>query len=720
MEIFALIGLPEYDINRTNVRHLGVMTRRNVFNQKVIGTPLNNFKISTLFVCSVVAISVEATANPIILAVGDSITAGFSSQPSYREELDRRLEASGCTPIWLGSQSDGHPEPHEGYSGHRVEDFLSGTRGNNPGIESTMTIYDDPANGGPVETVLMHLGTNDMLQSQSVSSTLTEIQEIIDIVHLENSSTQIFIANVVPWYDTDSDGDGVKDLPNFNTSALSSGIDAAYSNYSGAGVVHLVDVRTGFRPTDMVADGIHPSPDDPSDPRSDSGEHHLAVAFAAALEAEGTCNPTSSDTSFPLTNILTPVVDDIVNGPVTITGIATDTGDTGGDAFNRVRLAIQDNNFTANNNRWWNFNNSEFGSFNSIDAHIFQETTNYADWQAGFSGDPGQSGQSINLPSGDYTLFALAIDNAGNQNYFNTELWPERTRFSVTDSIGTCNGLNVTVSLANGDVPTSGSDVILGTSGSDIINAFGGDDTICGLGGNDVINAGGGNDWVDGGSGDDEIRGSAGVDTIFGGTGNDEILGGTGDDDIEGEEGDDRLFGQPGNDTLDGGDGVDAINGGSGNDIIFTGSGATVNSGFFVSGGGGNDVITGGPDADHLIGSFGIDTIFGAAGNDLITGGNGADELNGGSGDDDIRGQGQRDIIAGGDGDDTITGGDGNDEVDGGPGDDEINGNGGSDLLLGGGGNDALDGGLSAGDECNGQTGLDTAAASCEIVTNVP
>ena len=58
--------------------------------------------------------------------------------------------------------------------------------------------------------------------------------------------------------------------------------------------------------------------------------------------------------------------------------------------------------------------------------------------------------------------------------------------------------------------------------------------------------------------------------------------------------------------------------------------------------------------------------------------------------------------------------------MNGGPGDDKINGNGGNDLLLGGGGNDALDGGLSAGDECNGQTGLDTAAASCEIVTNVP
>ncbi len=157
---------------------------------------------------------------------------------------------------------------------------------------------------------------------------------------------------------------------------------------------------------------------------------------------------------------------------------------------------------------------------------------------------------------------------------------------TLTESTSLCNGLSVTVSLGQGDMPTSSADVILGTASVDVINALGGDDTVCGLGGNDIINAGGGDDWVDGGNDDDDIHGSAGNDILFGGIGDDVIRGGSGDDDIEGEEGDDTLIGQTGNDIIDGGDGVDDINGGGGNDTIFTGSGATVGSGVFVSGSG--------------------------------------------------------------------------------------------------------------------------------------
>jgi Ca2+-binding RTX toxin-like protein len=292
-----------------------------------------------------------------------------------------------------------------------------------------------------------------------------------------------------------------------------------------------------------------------------------------------------------------------------------------------------------------------------------------------------------------------------------------------------CNGLPVDVDLSNGDTPTAGADVILGTPGADIINALGGDDTICGLGGDDIINAGGGNDWIDGGDGNDDINGSAGNDTIFGGTGNDVIRGGSGDDDIEGEAGDDTLTGQPGNDTLDGGDGIDGINGGGGNDTIYTGAGATVGTGVIVSGSGGDDTIIGGPDADDLKGNTGMDTINGEGGNDVITGGNGRDTIDGGSGDDDIKGQESRDTISGGTGNDTINGGAENDVVNGGAGDDDINGGPGNDTLRGdagadqisgGSGDDNLVGGSSAGDVCNGQIGVDTAAASCETTIGVP
>ena len=53
-------------------------------------------------------------------------------------------------------------------------------------------------------------------------------------------------------------------------------------------------------------------------------------------------------------------------------------------------------------------------------------------------------------------------------------------------------------------------------------------------------------------------------------------------------------------------------------------------------------------------------------------------------------------------------------------GDDTLNGNDGADELNGGSGDDHLSGDGGSPDICNGQTGTDTAAESCERITNVP
>lgn len=680
-----------------------------------------------------------AAASVEIIPVGDSITRGFQGQPSYREELVSRLSDAGCAPMTRGSQPNPtNPWPHEGYSGHTADNFLQG-KAANPGIATTLSIYSPP--GDHVDAILLVIGTNDMIRMESVSSTLDEIDDILDIIKTDSPTSAIYVANGVPLYlvsdssgngrlDTgiDTNGDGFFDVSNSNANLLA---DLIESNYATDPDVTVVDVRTGFRPTDMDGDGIHPNEDDPADPRSDSGEHHIAVAFAAALEAQGDCVPSTNDNSFPLTNILSPSQDEVVSGPVLVTGRATDTGGAG---FDRVRLAILDGkreDFPLNCNgcTWWNFSTQTFGSFASIDAHKVTESTNYIEWRAGFAGDPGDPGLAIDLPAGEFTLFALAVDDAGQQNYFNFESWPERTVFTVSDSGNFCNGLAVDVELSQGDVPTVGDDVIMGTATADVINGLAGNDTICGLGGDDVINAGGGDDWIDGGSGDDDIHGSSGNDVIFGGVGNDIIRGGVGDDDMEGEAGDDVLVGQGGNDHIDGGDGVDDIKGGSGADTIYTGPGATVGSGVFVSGGGGNDTIVGGTDADDLRGTAGVDDINGGGGNDIITGGNGRDTIEGGDGNDTLSGQGSRDTINGGSGADTINGGDENDilnggagadTITGGSGNDTISGDSGNDTLRGGSGDDDLIGGSSSGDVCDGQSGTDTADGTCETIIGVP
>jgi len=272
-----------------------------------------------------------------------------------------------------------------------------------------------------------------------------------------------------------------------------------------------------------------------------------------------------------------------------------------------------------------------------------------------------------------------------------------------------CNGLAVTVDIAQGQLPTAGNDVILGTPGVDVIDALGGDDVVCGGDGDDVIR---------GGPGQDQLFGEVGADTLFGG-GDDDLLVGGNDDDT--------VYGQGGDDTIEGGDGIDQLFGGVGNDDIFTGPGATVGTTRFASGGSGDDTITGGPDADRIFGVGGNDIINGMAGMDDLRGGANNDTINGGADSDFILGQAGLDTLFGDGGNDTIRGGLANDNVSGGVDDDFLYGEGGrdslfgesgQDSLFGGADNDTLDGGTGI-DDCDGEGGTDT-ATDCETVIGVP
>lgn len=292
---------------------------------------------------------------------------------------------------------------------------------------------------------------------------------------------------------------------------------------------------------------------------------------------------------------------------------------------------------------------------------------------------------STTLPSaGDFYLI-VTDESSGEDAIGNYQLQVAGNVSRVACSALMCNGLVVTVNLADGDVPTSGSDVIYGTSGPDIINALGGNDTICSGSGADIINGGGGDDWISSDAGSDVVFGGGGNDAIFGGAGGDEIDGGGGDDEIFGGNGADILSGRSGEDIIDGGDGIDQISGGPSADTIYSGRGATVGSGSFVSGGAGADLIFGDDDADDLRGGSGADEIRGNGGDDVITGGIGRDLLYGNSGDDMIRGQDSVDELFGGSGNDELFGGAGNDNLTGGSGTDTCNGQGGSsDVAIGG------------------------------------
>ncbi len=133
--------------------------------------------------------SVGATVR--IMPLGDSITRGCCPSQSgcdlgYRYPLYEKLLAEGLDVDFVGSQQ--HPQDacsvhgvptdfdrdHEGYYGRKadgVRDNIYGTGG-------------DWLTHNPADIVLLEIGTNDLLSSESISSTLDEIGEILQKVNL--------------------------------------------------------------------------------------------------------------------------------------------------------------------------------------------------------------------------------------------------------------------------------------------------------------------------------------------------------------------------------------------------------------------------------------------------------------------------------------------------------------------------------------------------------
>jgi len=204
------------------------------------------------------------------------------------------------------------------------------------------------------------------------------------------------------------------------------------------------------------------------------------------------------------------------------------------------------------------------------------------------------------------------------------------------------------------EIPTTGSDTIVGTDGADMLHGRGGDDQVSGLGGSD---------------------------SLFGDDGDDTLNGGAGNDMLDGGNGSDTYVFAPG-------DGQDVISDTRGTGIANTvqfGSGIAPSDISVYAANSGSDIVLGRLDsADTVtISAMNSDTTKGVdevrfadgtvwsyadimarrftAGNDTITGISGNDTLYGGAGNDTIKGLAGNDVLVGGTGNDTLSGGDGDD-----------------------------------------------------------
>jgi lysophospholipase L1-like esterase len=205
--------------------------------------------------------TVPAAARVRIMPLGDSITQADSEHDSYRRPLFKSLELEGRSVDFVGSLSSnfrgGPPRrdfdlDHEGHWGFRVDEILEDVR--------RWVLAEEP------DVLLVHLGSNDVFQDQSVSSTLDELSRLIDVVREVRPDADFLVAQILPTNNPSR---------NRTLRQLNASIASLASKSTERSRVAIVDQFTGFDPERMTYDGVHPNAE---------GEIHMADRWLAALE----------------------------------------------------------------------------------------------------------------------------------------------------------------------------------------------------------------------------------------------------------------------------------------------------------------------------------------------------------------------------------------------------------------------------------------------------
>ena len=214
------------------------------------------------------------------MPLGNSVTQADQNHNSYRRPLWRKLQAGGYPVDFVGSQSSNFngppPNPdfdlnHEGHWGWRVDELLVFAR--------------NWAAAAQPNVVLVHAGSNDMLQNQSINGTRDELGQLIDQLRLGQPSIKILLAQLIPTAITSA---------NSNITALNALLPTlAQQKTTTQSPVIIVDQNTGFDANTDTYDRVHPTA---------TGEEKMATRWYAALQTILSAPPAANYTLGVTTN----------------------------------------------------------------------------------------------------------------------------------------------------------------------------------------------------------------------------------------------------------------------------------------------------------------------------------------------------------------------------------------------------------------------------------
>ncbi|MDX5418951.1 MAG: SGNH/GDSL hydrolase family protein [Hymenobacteraceae bacterium] len=212
------------------------------------------------------------------MALGNSITQGSDSNPSYRYQLWKMLVDAELDFEFVGSlETNWHYEApnteqgadvaspvmgqvykgktfnnrHEGHWGWTLKETLYGKE-NPTSYKRDKGKLSEWLKGYTPDVVLMHLGTNDLIHSQPLDSTISKVERVVYQLRADNEEVAIFMAKITPIPAQFANVDSTKQ---YNT--LIPKLAARLSTSKSP--VFVVDMNTGFN-TDMhTYDSLHPN-----------------------------------------------------------------------------------------------------------------------------------------------------------------------------------------------------------------------------------------------------------------------------------------------------------------------------------------------------------------------------------------------------------------------------------------------------------------------------
>ncbi|WP_410616681.1 ricin-type beta-trefoil lectin domain protein [Amycolatopsis sp. lyj-109] len=199
----------------------------------------------------------ESNGGVRVMPLGDSITEGTQVPGGYRIGLWQRVTAGGYQVDFVGSQANGPASlgdhDHEGHPGWRIDqidaNIVSWLRTSTP------------------HTVLLHIGTNDVLQNHDVAGAPARLSALVDHITATAPDAEVFVATIIPMANSGQEAAG----RTFNAT-----IPGMVQSKQNAGKhVHLVDMHAALTAADLI-DGVHPTA---------GGYDKMAAVWYSALQS---------------------------------------------------------------------------------------------------------------------------------------------------------------------------------------------------------------------------------------------------------------------------------------------------------------------------------------------------------------------------------------------------------------------------------------------------